>query len=136
MKKKFYTNVVAIIAGAISAFLTSLILWPIVKVIFENFFHLFGEVSENAWKDDLIVSITIMLWFFISSLVGGVICTLFDANKGWGVLIISMALIILILIILTKGDIFPNPLLESIFAYAYDPTWIYRGPLDWNENKS
>ena len=63
-KNKMFRNFLSIMAGIFCPFLVGLILYPVVRVVFEKYFHLFDTGGKN---DDVIVSVTLQLWVLFSS---------------------------------------------------------------------
>lgn len=100
-------HTLSIVAGVISPLLVALTLWPIVKIIFDIFFHLylFTTPPKDAWKDDLVIQITFMFWFLISSIAGGIICRLISTNKRSSAIIICSVVLVSVLQILSRGEI-------------------------------
>jgi len=122
-----YRNLLAVVAGIICTFLTGLILYPIVSIIFDKYFHLFGYPEGNEQRDSLIILFTLIFWLFISSLSGGAICTLIAVTRKWRPIIFCMSITIFVLIILTRRDIFSNLLLESFLLILIIPLGFITG---------
>jgi hypothetical protein len=129
-KNIFLRKITSVSAGVASAFLTALILWPLVKLIFDKFFHLylFADPPQDAWKDDLIVQINFMLWFFISSFSGGIICSLFSPGKEWFYVTASLLIVIAIITIITKASVF-NEGMDSWLIMLMIPPGFFTGML-------
>jgi hypothetical protein len=65
--------ILPVMAALAATALMGLVLYPIVSIVIDRFFHLylFTKPPADRWKDDLIIWITIVLWFFIASGIGG-----------------------------------------------------------------
>jgi len=113
-------NTLSVFSGLIAVFLCGLILWPVVQIIFDKFFRgYFG--SEDAWVNRLIIVITVMIWVLVSSITGGIVCTLVAVLKEWMCVIISVIIIFLALTIISKGEIFYRPETESVLSMLMIP---------------
>lgn len=101
---KFFLPVLAALAITV---LTGLVLFPVVNVIFDSFFHLylFSKPPENSWKDDLIIWITLFFWIFISSGAGGIVCSLLSKDKEDFSILLFLVLSFLIGLVFSKGEI-------------------------------
>lgn len=128
LQKNKYRNLISVIAGTISSFLVALILFPIVRIIFDKYFHLFENV-EYPQRDSLIISITLILWFFISSSVAGTLCTLIAKNKEWLYVFLSMFIVTLVLTIISKAEIFEEATFEGIVTLLMIPAGYIAGKL-------
>ncbi|MFM2338666.1 MAG: hypothetical protein RL115_1859 [Bacteroidota bacterium] len=86
----------------IATALVALILFPIVWVIFNVFFELyfFAEPPKNAWINDVIIIITVLLWILAASGAGGYTASKYSERKeDFSVLIfLVFSFIILVLI--------------------------------------
>lgn len=53
--------------------LAGLVLYPLVSLVFDKFFHLylFSKPPPGKWKDDLIINITLLCWLFLAAGAGG-----------------------------------------------------------------
>ena len=95
------------LVGLVSSVVTSLILFPLVRIILNKYFHLYLFIAAppDAWKDDMIVEVTVYLWVLIAFSAGGFFCALI-ARKGelWSVLV-AIVFTFLIANISTKGHL-------------------------------
>ena len=116
-------NTLSVFLGLIGAFLCGLILWPLVQIIFDKFFRgYFGSPRwEDAWVNRLIIIITAMVWLLFSSITGGIVCSLIAVTKEWVFVIISVIIVLLVLTIISKGEIFYRPETESLLSILMIP---------------
>src|SRR6185503_13815166 len=113
-----YRNLLAVITGSLLPFLTRLILYPIVRIVFEKYFHLFDRENKT---DDLIISINLILWIFIATLSGGVDSYLMAKSNEWTFIVLNTIVIFSILTVLTNGAIFQDSSLDAILAALMIP---------------
>lgn len=104
----FARNFLAVVAGVLAAIAAGAILFPLVQLVFDKFFHLylFSTPPEGAWKDDLVLLITMILWLFISSAVGGFICTLISTDREQVYSLISSLACLTIFFIISEIRVF------------------------------
>jgi len=119
--RNIYNPLSAVFSGVLSAGLAALILYPIVSVLFDKYFHFMGYPEGHEQRDGLIIAFTLALWFFISSMVGGMICTLIAKNNEWLYVFINMIVVVLILIIISEGAISVQPNLGGILILLMIP---------------
>lgn len=109
MKKAGWNNAVAaVFVGLASSVVMSLILFPLVKIILNKYFHLYLFIAApaDAWKDDMIVEVTVYLWILIAFSAGGFFCTLIARkNELWSI-IATIVVAFLIANIVAKGRLF------------------------------
>jgi hypothetical protein len=124
----------SVIAGAGAAFIMALILYPIVRIIFDNFFHLFSgsDAPKNLWVDDLIVQLNFMLWFFISSASGGFVSAILSPFKEWIFVTASMIIVIVVITIITDASVFIDGA-DAWFIMMMIPAGFFTGL--WVEKK-
>lgn len=98
---------IPVAAAFLTALLAGLLLFPVVYIVFDNFFHLylFTSPPEDAWKDDLIITVTIILWLFISSAAGGFVCRNYSQENPALNVLLFVILLYIALFLFTKGDI-------------------------------
>ncbi|MEI9944511.1 MAG: hypothetical protein WDN26_09875 [Chitinophagaceae bacterium] len=104
----FARNFLAVIAGVIAAVGAGAILYPLVKIIFDEFFHLylFSTPPSDVWKDDLIILFTMIIWLFIASAAGGFICTLISIDREQVYALISSLVCLTILYVIPQLRVF------------------------------
>jgi hypothetical protein len=103
--------------------IAGLLLYPLVSIIFDNFFHLylFSKPPADSWKDDLIIEITTVLWIFIASFAGGFVGSLLSEKKEDFSTLLFIISSFVIFLILTKWAVFKDfdwLFLLLIIAYA------------------
>ena len=111
-------NLFSVLAGSIIPFITGLIFYPIVRIIFDKYFHLFSEYNS---KDDLIITITLILWVLLSAIVGGIVTTFIAKSHEWLYSFLSFLVVLVVFIIISKGEIFDNPTTVSILVILMLP---------------
>jgi hypothetical protein len=97
--------VLPVLAELATTVIAGLILYPLVNIVFNNFFHLylFTDPPADRWKDDLIIGITVFLWIFIASLGGGFACSILSEKKEDFSILLFITSSFIIFLILTKG---------------------------------
>ena len=127
--KNIYRIPIAVFAGILSTGLVALMLYPIVRIIMDKYFHFMGYPRGNEQRDSLIILFTLMLWFFISTMIGGIVCTLFAKNKDWLCIALNIVTIFLILIIISSGEIFIGLDRDAILILSMIPIGNLAGKL-------
>ncbi len=71
------------LAGVAVAWLVGLMLWPLMLLAIDQFFHLdlFSNDSAGMSRDDMILLAIFMSWFFIACTCGGIVCSLEQPRK-------------------------------------------------------
>jgi hypothetical protein len=115
--------VLPVLASLATTIITGLLLYPLVYIVFDNFFHLylFTKPPADSWKDDLIIGIAVVLWIFIASFAGGFVSSLLSKKKEDYSILLFITSSLIILLILTKGAAlteFDWMMLLLIIAYA------------------
>jgi hypothetical protein len=107
-------------SGLAATFLAGLILFPLVYVIFNNFFELyiFTTPPPDAWKNDLIIAITLILWIFFSSFAGGFFCSLVSEGKEDFHIFLLVLTVFIIGLIASHGAIVEEWDINLLFAYG------------------
>ena len=98
------------LVGVATTILAGLLLLPIVMVVFDNFFQLyiFSDPPADAWKNDLIIWATLVIWFFIASAMGGFVSTLLSEKKEDFTIMLFIIFSFILTIIITWGGIIEN----------------------------
>jgi hypothetical protein len=99
--------VLPIIAALASTFICGLILFPLVKIIFDSFFHLylFSTPPPDAWKDDIVIWIAALLWILIATTTGGFVCSILSISKEDFAILIAIIISFIIGVVISKGEI-------------------------------
>jgi hypothetical protein len=113
---KYFLPVMAALATTI---LAGLILYPLVSIVFDYFFHLylFTKPPADRWKDDLIIWITIALWFFIASGVGGFVCSYLTTKKEDLAILLFVIVAFLIAVLFSEGEIISDFAIELLIPF-------------------
>jgi hypothetical protein len=127
--KNVYRPFLAVVAGILSTGLVALTFYPIVKVILDRYLHIMGYPRGNERKDELILLFTLNLWFFISSMIGGIVCTLIAKQNEWLCILLNIITIFLILIIISSGEIFIGLDLDAVLILLMIPIGNIAGKL-------
>lgn len=106
----FSRDFLSVFIGVITA-IAAAILFPLVKFIFDNFFKLyvFTNPPKSAWKNDLVVIITLFLWLFIASVAGGYVCSLISRNREMILISINSLASITLILIVSRFQILDDP---------------------------
>jgi hypothetical protein len=100
-------QILALLGGIAAIFVTGLILYPIVKVIFDNYFEIyFGDPPPGTSKKRLIISITTLLWLVISAMCGGLVTSLISPRKEYQCIWILMGILITIFLLIAAPNDF------------------------------
>ena len=95
-----FKQILSLLAGVAMAWVAGLLLWPLVDIGMENFFHFdFGGENTGWTKEDLILMVIFMAWFFIASGCGGVACWLVHPQRMMLLLCTVCQVIILVIIV-------------------------------------
>ncbi len=94
-------------AALAATILDGLVLYPVVYLIFDNFFHLylFTKPPADEWKNDLIIGIAVVFWFLIASGTGGFVCALLSEKKENFSVLLFLISSFIIALLFTKGAI-------------------------------
>ena len=113
----------SVFSGLIAAFLCGLLLWPLVQFMFDKFIDIYfvSPKQKDAWLNNLIVLLTAMIWLLLCSITGGIVCTLIALIKEWMFVVISIIIVVLVLTIISKGEIFYKPEIESVVLMLMIP---------------
>src|SRR5437762_13136536 len=95
------------VTGLAVTFVAGIILFPLVYVIFDKFFelYLFSSPPPDAWKNNLIIAITLILWMFFSSFAGGFLCSFLAEEKEDFDIFLLILIVFSIGLIVSKGEI-------------------------------
>lgn len=115
--------VLPVLAALATTIIAGLLLYPLVRIVFDSFFHLylFEKPPADSWKDDLIIGIAAVLWIFIASFAGGFVCSWLSEKKEDFSILLFITFSFIIFLILTKGAAFKEfdwGMLLLILAYA------------------
>jgi hypothetical protein len=111
MKRSEWKNtMVAVLVGLLTTIVISLISYPLVRIILSKYVHLylFTAAPPNAWKDDMIVEVTLYAWLLFSFSGGGFVAASIARNKE-----IIGAIILIIVTFLTANMISKGHLFEA-----------------------
>ncbi|HET9823820.1 MAG TPA: hypothetical protein VFP87_00725 [Chitinophagaceae bacterium] len=109
MKKAEWNNTLAAVAvGIVSPVVVALVLFPLVRIILNKYFHLYLFVAAppDAWKDDMIVEITVYVWVLIAFLAGGFFCAWIAKRVEFRSIILSIFISFVVANLVTKGHLF------------------------------
>ena len=122
-------NTLSVFLGLVAVFLCGLILYPLVQLLFDKYFQIYLGPSrpKDAFEKNLIILITIMIWVLLSSIAGGLVCSLMATKNEWIYMSICAIIMIMIFAILSKGDVFKN--IESILSLFMIPIGFAGGRL-------
>ncbi len=97
----------AVLAGVMTAIATALILSPIMNMIVHDNFRIsnFSQALINAWKEDLVVKVSLFVWLFLSSIAGGIVCALIAVNRDIILTLISSMVSIALIFIVWGGQL-------------------------------
>jgi hypothetical protein len=116
---EFAVIFLSVFAGLAATIAVGALLLPVVKPIVEQSFnfYLFSSSPAGAWKDDLMLGVTLFSWLFLASLAGGFACSLVSKNRDIiHVLISSLVSIVLIFVISGSEVIRENHLWQSLLV--------------------
>jgi hypothetical protein len=103
----FFQNFLPVISGVMSALGSAFLLLPLVRKVFEKFYHpyIFESSLSDAQNDALIIKITIAAWFFISASIGGYFCSLISKSSELIHILISSLVSIALFFFLSKTEV-------------------------------
>jgi hypothetical protein len=126
----------AVLAGVMTAIAVALLLLPVVNLVANSHFQIsvFSQSLVDAWKDDLIVKISLFVWLFLASIAGGTICTLIAANRDIILVLISSMVSIALVFIVSGGEVVNrNHLIISVLIILGIPIGNVLGAgIGWN----
>jgi len=107
-------HILPIIAALASTFVCGLLLFPLVSLVFNSFFHLylFSSPPPDAWKDDMVIWVTLFLWLLISTTAGGFVCTRLAETKEDFAILLTIIISFLIGLLVSKGEILKGSIAE------------------------
>jgi hypothetical protein len=117
MKKLDWGNTMAaVFVGLVTTIVISLIFYPLVRIILSKYLHLylFTAAPPDAWKDDIIVEVTLYAWLLISFSAGGFVAASIARNKEFLSTIILTIVTFLTANIISKGHLFEADRLSII----------------------
>ena len=122
-KESWGTIIGAVLSGAITTIAVGAILYPVVMVVFDNFFELNFDNSANGITiNSLIITGTALLWAFISTLAGGFVIAYISIKKEYQkiAIILTIGLFFLAVYSLEESSLrdLPIMLLSMIFLIA------------------
>jgi hypothetical protein len=111
--------ILPVMAALAATALMGLVLYPIVSIVIDRFFHLylFTKPPADRWKDDLIIWITIALWFFIASGIGGFVCSYLTPKKEGLPILLFIIAAFLIAVLLSEGEIISDFAIEILILF-------------------
>ena len=106
----------AVFVGMVTTIVISLIFYPLVRIILSQYLHLylFAAAPPDAWKDDMIVEVTLYAWLLISISAGGFVAASISRNKEFVSTIILIIVTFLTANITSKGHLFEADRLSII----------------------
>lgn len=106
--------------GLAVTFIAGLILFPFVYLVFDIFFELyiFSEPPPGAWKNDLIIFISLVLWFLLASVAGGAVCTIVAKQKEDFVVFLLIVITFTISYLVSNGEIVNGTLWKVITFFS------------------
>jgi len=106
----------AVFVGLVTTIVISLIFLPLVKILLSKYLHLylFTVAPPNAWKDDMIVEVTLYAWLLISFSAGGFVAASIARTKEFFSIIILIIVTFLGANIISKGHLFEADRLSII----------------------
>jgi hypothetical protein len=106
----------AVFVGMVTAIVISLIFYPLVRIILSKYLHLylFAAAPPDAWKDDMIVEVTLYAWLLISFSVAGFVAASIARNKEFISTIILIIATFLMANIISRGHLFEADRLSII----------------------
>ena len=120
-------NFLSLVAGVAMAWLAGLILWPLMLLALDNFLHFdFSGSNKGMTKDDLILLVVFMLWFFIATGCGGIVASLLQPQKI-NLLLCSLCQVTILALILGVGELFDTSAPEPWLLLAMIPTGYFTG---------
>ena len=117
MKRLDWKNTVAaLLVGMVTTIVISLIFYPLVRIILSNYLHLylFTAAPPDAWKDDMIVEVTLYAWLLISFSTGGFVVASIARNSEFVATLILIIVMFLTANIISKGHLFEADRLSII----------------------
>ena len=88
----------------------------------------FSNPPSDAWKDDLIIEITCLLWALCPSVVAGYTATFISEKKEFTTVIISIVVLFVAVYLITNGEFFnwnQGPIiLQFIVMIGYLTGWL------------
>ena len=106
----------AALVGLVTTIVISLIFYPLVRIILNKYLHFyfFTAPPPDAWKDDMIVEVTLYAWLLISFSGGGFVATSVARAKEFITTIILIIVTFLTANIVSKGHMFEADRLSII----------------------
>ena len=98
----------AVFVGLVTTIVISLISYPLVRIILSKYLHfyLFAAAPPDAWKDDMIVEVTLYAWLLTSFSAGGFVAASIARKKEFVSTIILIIMAFLTANIISKGHLF------------------------------
>lgn len=130
-KNELARNILSVVAGVLAAIAAGAVLWPLINMIFDKYFHLhlFTESPAGAWKNDLVIGIAFGSWFFLSSLIGGFICTIISTRYDLANVTVSAMVGVALFFFISDGEIFREKSLGSWMILLCIPIGFFAGEL-------
>jgi hypothetical protein len=109
-----------IFIGLAATFIAGLILFPFVFLVFDIFFelHIFSEPPPGAWVNDLIIFISLVLWFLLASIAGGAVCTIAAKQKEDFAVFLLIVITFTISYLVSNGEIVNGAIWEMIAFFS------------------
>jgi hypothetical protein len=106
----------AVFVGLMTTIVICLIFYPLVRIILTEYLHLylFTTPPSDAWKDDMIVEVTLYAWLLICFSGGGFVAASIARNKEFISTIILIVVTFLTANIISKGHLFEADRLSII----------------------
>jgi hypothetical protein len=117
MKRPDWKNAMAaVFVGLMTTIVISLIFFPLVRIILSQYLHLylFTTAPPDAWKDDMIVEVTLYAWLLVSFSAGGFVAASIARSKEFFTIIILTVVTFLAANIISKGRLFEPDRLSII----------------------
>lgn len=97
--------ILPVLAAVATTALAGLILYPLVRLVFDHFFHLylFTTPPPDSWKDDLVILVTCIMWILIATFTGGFVCSFLSEKKEDFSIFLFIVLSFLIAMIVSGG---------------------------------
>lgn len=109
----------AIAAGIVATFLAGLVMYPLVTIVFENYFEMdFSGGRALITRNDLILFFTILLWVLIAAITGGLVSAVISRGKEYHHAWIMTAILTGILLLLVLADLDSFDPISAIFFVA------------------
>ncbi len=112
--------ILPLLGALATTILAGLILYPLVSLVFDQFFHLylFSKPPADQWKNDLVIGAAVVAWFFIACGLGGYVCSLLTDTKEDFAILLYVVLFLVIATVVTRGEIVRdwNPFILVLLA--------------------